>query len=92
VVLTHDAVADLQRLRRSGNARAFLRELARIDADPQRGSPLAGNLSGLRSVVVGNRQWRIVWAESDGRALVVAMGSRSDSAVYASAAKRIAAL
>jgi mRNA-degrading endonuclease RelE of RelBE toxin-antitoxin system len=72
--------------------RAFLAELTRIEAHPRRGASLSGNLSGLRSARVGNRQWRIVYAEQDGRVFVLAIGSRSDAAVYASAAKRLAAL
>ena len=83
---------DLRRLRKSGQIRAFLRELVRIEADPERGAPLTGNLRGLRSARVGNRQWRIVYLETDGRVVVVAIGSRSDAAVYASAARRIAGL
>ncbi len=90
--LTPDAVADLQRLRKSGRIRAFLSELARIEADPQRGARLSGNLNGLRSSRVGNRQWRIVYAERDGRVLVLAIGSRSDAAVYERTAARLAAL
>jgi len=92
VDLTPDAVADLARLRRSGRIKAFLTELARIDADPRRGAPLSGNLSGLRSARVGNRQWRIVYTKTEGRVLVLAIGSRSDAAVYERTAKRLVGL
>ena len=92
VHLTPDAADDLRQLRKSGQFRAFLRELVRIDADPRRGSPLTGNLRGLRSARVGNRQWRIIYLERDGHVVVLAIGSRSDAAVYATAAQRITGL
>lgn len=61
-----------------------------LEADPLAGEPLLGSLIGYRKLVVGNRDWRIVWrAVTDQRGIVSveiaevwAVGARADSEVY----------
>lgn len=91
-MLTSDAARDLARLSRSGRIKGFLRALVRIEHDAHHGVPLSGRLQGMRRVVVGNRNWRIVYIENDGVALIVAIGNRAEAAVYATAASRVRAL
>ncbi len=82
-MLTSDAARDLARLSRSGRIKGFLRALVRIEHDAHHGVPLGGRLQGMRRVVVGNRNWRIVYIENDGVALIVAIGNRAEAAVHA---------
>lgn len=55
-----------------------------------RGYPLRGNLSGLRSLVVGKKKFRIVYRVLDERVVVyvVAIGRRHNDEVYLKAATR----
>ncbi len=68
-----------------------------LERDPQAGRPLLGDLIGWRKLVVGDRDWRIVWrvtADADGNAAidvaeVWAVGARTDAKVYAEMSDRI---
>lgn len=61
---------------------------------------MLGPLIGYRKLVVGNRDWRIIWrATTDGRgkltveiAEVWAVGARSDGQVYAEMERRVSSL
>src|SRR5581483_3316291 len=63
---------------------------------PKVGAPLGGPLTGYRKLVVGNRDWRIVYRETaDGDVEVCeiwAVGARADDEVYEEAAARVAAM
>lgn len=99
VWLTDPAVEDLQRL--DGTALVWaLKKMLLLERNPQAGEPLLGELIGYRKLVVGNRDWRLIWRTTrDVRgALVVeiaevwAVGARSDAAVYNEMAQRVATL
>lgn len=99
VWLTVPAVEDLRRLDGAPLVWA-LKKMLLLETDPLAGEPLLGRLVGYRKLVVGNRDWRIVWrATSDERgtltvevAEVWAVGARADGEVYAEMERRIAAL
>lgn len=97
--MTDAAVDDLERL--DGSALVWaLKKMLLLEADPYTGEPLVGTLIGYRKLVVGNRDWRLVWrvtTEERGRLVVEiaevwAVGARSDGAVYDEMAARIAAM
>lgn len=77
-----------------------LKKMLLLETDPQAGEPLLGSLIGYRKLVVGNRDWRIIWrVTSDERgtmtievAEVWAVGARSDGEVYAEMTQRVASL
>jgi mRNA interferase RelE/StbE len=95
VVLLPEARDDLEDL--DGAARKIvLRGLLKLRAEPaQRGAPLgsraAGNLTGLRKLVVGNRDYRIVYdVQDDGTIVVVwVIARRADDDVYRLAVARL---
>lgn len=92
VRLTEDAVADLYRLQKKDPqiVRAVFAKMLLLERSPGAGEPLLGALVGFRKLVVGNRDYRIVWREAsdDSRdpvldiAEVWAAGVRADSEVY----------
>lgn len=77
-----------------------LKKMLLLERDPEAGEPLHGALIGWRKLVVGDRDWRIVWrvAHDDAGAIVVdvaevwAAGARSESAVYAEMTLRVSSL
>ncbi|MDN4474340.1 type II toxin-antitoxin system RelE/ParE family toxin [Demequina sp. SYSU T00192] len=95
IVLTPEAQEDIRAL--DGSARkAVLNGLKKLkDSPEQRGAPLgsraSGNLTGLRKLVVGNRQYRIVFrVEADNSIVVVwVVGSRVDAECYDLAVARL---
>lgn len=99
VWLTGPAEADLNRLDGAPLVWA-LKKMLLLEADPLAGEPLLGSLIGYRKLVVGNRDWRIVWrATTDERgnltieiAEVWAVGARADSEVYSEMTERVASL
>lgn len=101
VRLTDDAVEDLRTLFKADPqiVRWALKKMIQIQRDPNAGAPLLGGLIGYRKIVVGDRDWRIVWrvvrdAAGDFRVEVAeiwAVGYRKDSEVYAEIKQRIAA-
>ena len=88
VVLTDEAKEDLRDL--DGSARRLvLRALRKLeDSLESRGAPLGsrrtGNLTGFRKLVVGDRQYRVVYrVEEDGTVCVIwVIGSRVDEECY----------
>lgn len=99
VWLTAPAVDDLRRL--DGAALVWaLKKMLVIERDPQAGSPLLGNLINYRKIVVGDRDWRIVWRTvTDVRGTLIvevaevwAVGARSDQEVYNEVLERTASL
>jgi mRNA interferase RelE/StbE len=64
--------------------------LIHLTRDPEAGEPLHGDLIGWRKLVVGNRDWRVVWRvtfDDSGTPIVDvaevwAVGARSDDDVY----------
>ena len=99
VWLTDPAVADLQRLDGAPLVWA-LKKMLLLEKDPQAGEPLLGSLIGYRKLVVGNRDWRIVWRVTSNErgavtievAEVWAVGARSEGEVYAEMTQRVASL
>jgi len=95
VVLTDEALEDLRDL--DGSARNMVvKALGKLRDSPElRGAPLGrratGNLTGFRKMVVGNRQYRIVYrVEGDGSICVVwVVGSRVDEECYRIAVARL---
>jgi mRNA interferase RelE/StbE len=99
VWLTDPAIEDLGRLDGAPLVWA-LKKMLLLERDPLAGEPLLGPLTGYRKLVVGNRDWRIVWrVRTDERgaltveiAEVWAVGARSDGEVYAEMERRVASL
>lgn len=92
VELVADAVADLENIAASGDLRQFLVKLVRLEAvGKDAGEPLRFELTGLRKIVVGDRNWRIIFKMStdDTVATVWVIGDRDDSACYAEAVRRL---
>jgi mRNA interferase RelE/StbE len=95
VVLTDEALEDLRDL--DGSARKLvIKALGKLrDAPEQRGTALGsrrtGNLTGFRKLVVGDRQYRIVYRiDGDGSICVVwVVGSRVDEECYRIAVARL---
>lgn len=95
VRLTEDAREDLHDL--DGAARVVVvKGLKKLQTDPEkRGSPLgsklSGNLTTFRKLVVGDRDYRIVYrVDPDGSVVVVwVIGRRSDDEVYHLAVSRL---
>ncbi|MCA1832860.1 MAG: type II toxin-antitoxin system RelE/ParE family toxin [Actinobacteria bacterium] len=89
------AVEDLLRLNHAIRLRV-LKKLLLLEENPQAGMPLGGPLTGYRKLVLGNRDWRIVYRETHDGAVEVCevwvVGARADDEVYQEAADRIAAL
>lgn len=84
---------------RAGNPTALkwaLKKMLLLERNPECGEPLHGNLIGWRKLVVGDRNWRVVWRVTwdDSGATVVdvaevwAVGARSDAEVYQEMAVR----
>lgn len=99
VRLTDDAVADLQRLRKKDPqiVREVFKKMLLLERSPASGEPLLGELIGFRKLVVGDRDYRIVWRETVDEAFhpvleiaeVWAVGARADSEVYSEMASRV---
>ncbi len=95
VCLTEDACSDQEKYRASGRFKEFLAKLVRLEEDgPQVGVPLGDKLTNYRKIVVGDRDWRIIFqANRDGtEAVVWVIGDRGDEHVYKTAVKRLEAL
>lgn len=99
VWLTDPAVEDLRRLDGAPLVWA-LKKMLLLERDPNAGEPVLGDLIGYRKLVVGKRDWRLIWrtVTDDRGALVVeiaeiwAVGARADGEVYAEMADRVAAM
>lgn len=77
-----------------------LKKCLLLEKDPEAGVELRGALIGYRKIVVGNRDWRMVWRvthDDSGKVIVDvaevwAVGARSDSEVYDEVTQRVADL
>lgn len=102
VRFTEAAVEDLRTLQRRDPqiVRQVLKKCLLLERDPQAGDPLLGDLIGYRKLVVGNRDWRLVWrvTEDDSGGVSVdiaevwAAGARSDDEIYREMSERVAAM
>ena len=102
VRLTDPAVADLERLVGVDPqiVRWALKKMLLLERNPDAGRPLLGDLIGWRKLVVGDRDWRIVWrvtTDDVGNTVIEiaevwAVGARADAEVYAEMNDRIAVL
>jgi mRNA interferase RelE/StbE len=100
VRLTTPAVGDLERLVRLDPqiVRWALKKMLLIERDPFAGEPLRGKLTGWRKLVVGDRDWRVVWrvVAEDTDTVTVDVGeiwaaaARSDDEVYEEMNERVA--
>lgn len=99
VRLTDDAVSDLRRLQKKDPqiVREVFKKMLLLERSPHAGKPLLGTLVGFRKLVVGDRDYRIVWRETtDDAHLPVldiaeiwAVGARADSEVYEEMTQRV---
>lgn len=92
VELTDDAVADLAGLAESGLLPLFLKKLLRLEEEGKSvGLPLGRGLTNWRKIVVGDRNWRIVFTTNveETVATVWVIGDREDAACYEQARRRI---
>lgn len=95
VELIDEAVDDLERYSRSGNLAMFLSKLVRLEeVSKEAGLPLGRGLTGWRKIVVGDRDWRIIFSMDANAsvATVWVIGDRADSACYEEAMRRLARL
>jgi mRNA interferase RelE/StbE len=102
VRLTDAAMEDLRNLLKKDPqiVRWCLKKMLLLERSPMAGEALVGGLIGFRKLVVGDRDWRIVWrvlTDSAGTvtvdvAEVWAAGARADSEVYEEMRSRVAAL
>jgi mRNA interferase RelE/StbE len=93
VELIDEAVDDLLRYAESGNLILFLKKLLRIeDVGAAAGQPLGRGLTTWRKIVVGDRNWRIIFTTDPEErvATVWVIGDRDDSACYTEATERVA--
>lgn len=95
VQLSEDALEDLRDLEGSAR-RLVLKAIKKLEAEPQhRGAPLgsrrSGNLATFRKLVVGKKDYRIIYRiEPDGSIVVVwVIARRVDDEVYELALSRI---
>ena len=100
VRFTDDAVEDLRALGRKDPQiiRAVLKKCLLLERNPEAGEGLLGDLIGFRKLVVGDRDWRIVWRTTTSAeggtvldiAEVWAAGARADAEVYNEISARLA--
>lgn len=92
VELIEEAAQDLLRYAESGKLDLFLAKLVLIErAGKQAGQPLGGPLSGWRRIVVGDRDWRIIFTvnRAETVATVCVIGNRGDAECYEQATARV---
>ncbi|HZU14494.1 MAG TPA: type II toxin-antitoxin system RelE/ParE family toxin [Chloroflexota bacterium] len=95
VELIDEAVTDLVRYSESGNLALFLKKLLRLEElGIEAGQPLGGALTNWRKIVVGDRDWRIIYTvdPEDTVATVWVIGDRADAECYQEAQTRVARL
>jgi len=96
-------MSDLEGMLHKGDpqvVRWALKKCLLLERDPEAGEELRGGLIGFRKIVVGDRDWRVVWRvahDEVGRAVVDvaevwAVGARSDAEVYHEMSQRAATL
>lgn len=92
VELIDEAVEDLLRYAESGNLPLFLKKLIRLEeVGKDAGRPLGGGLTGWRKIVVGDRNWRIIFDTDPEEtvATVWVVGDRDDAECYKEAHRRV---
>lgn len=100
VRLTEAALGDLLLMQRKGDlqvVRWALKKCLLLERDPEAGVALRGGLVGFRKLVVGDRDWRLVWRvihDASNQIIidvaeVWAFGARSDSEVYTEVQDRV---
>ena len=92
VELTNDAADDLDKVVKAGLLKPFLGKLVKLEEDgPIIGEALGAALVNWKKIVVGDRQWRIVFITDPAEtiATVWVMGDRDDAECYREAQKRI---
>jgi mRNA interferase RelE/StbE len=95
VELTDDALEDLARYATSGNLPLFLKKLIRLEeVGKDAGLPLGRGLTGWRKIVVGDRNWRIIFTTDPGEtvATIWVIGDRDEDVCYDEALRRVEAL
>ena len=95
VELINEAFDDLARYATTGNLPLFLKTSIRLEeVGKDTGLPLGRGLADWRKIVVGDRNWRIIFATDPGDtvATVWVIGDRDDNACYAEAQRRAQAL
>lgn len=95
VELINEAFDDLARYATTGNLPLFLKKLIRLEeVGKDAGLPIGRGLAGWRKIVVGDRNWRIIFATDPDEtvATVWVIGNRDDDACYAEAQRRVQAL
>jgi mRNA interferase RelE/StbE len=95
VELIDEAIEDLLHYAESGNLPLFLKKLLRLEeAGKEAGQPLDGALATWRKIVVGDRDWRIIFTVNPEEtvATVCVIGDRADSECYAQAEERVRVL
>ncbi len=95
VELIDEAVEDLVRYAETGNLPLFLKKLIRLEeVGKDAGLPLGRGLSGWRKIIVGDRNWRIIFTTNPEEtvATVWVIGDRDDAECYADAQRRVQAL
>ena len=92
VELIREAVEDLNRYVAAGNLPLFLKKLLRLEeVGKDAGLPLGRELTGWRKIVVGDRNWRIIFTtDPKGTvATVWVIGDRDDASCYQEAQRRV---
>jgi mRNA interferase RelE/StbE len=95
VGLIDEAVEDLVRYAASGNLPLFLKKLIRLEEiGKDAGPPLGRGLTGWRKIVVGDRDWRIIFTMNPDEtvATVWVIGDRNDGECYEDAQRRVRAV
>ena len=95
VELTDEAVADLARYAATDVFPRLLAKLIRLEeVGSDAGQPLGRGLVGWRKIVVGDRDWRIIFTTNPDEtvATVWVIGDRADDAVHEEAQRRVATL
>jgi mRNA interferase RelE/StbE len=77
-----------------------LKKMLLLERHPNAGEPLLGGLVGWRKLIIGNRDWRLVWRITHDAvgatvievAEVWAVGARADAEVYAEMVSRVESL
>ncbi len=95
VELIDDAVDDLARYAETGTLPLFLKKLIHLEeAGRDAGLPLGRGLAGWKKIVVGNRDWRIIFTvdPDETTATIWVIGDRTDAECYEMAHRRVAAI
>ncbi len=89
------AIDDLSRLD-AATVRRVLKKVLLLEKNPMAGKALGGDLKGFRKLIVGNRDWRVIYritADGDVEICEIwVVGARTEGEVYDEASRRIAAL